>query len=473
MGNVQMSDYEGLGGGWNGGFGASADAPSILGMSVEQFVKSLSANYQSPRMDGSAALRVESLEATMRVLTSQPRHVKLFYDLPKGPAYSTVHEWNSQTSYGVETGGFTRAGEAAPVQDSNYIRKSVFLKFLTTQREVDHPTSLVRSNHGNVIANYTKDGAMWLMRACEKALFFGNSDIVAEEFDGFLRQLQQDTLQAATNIVDLRGGPLRYEDVSNGANVIEEAYGEASDLYLSPKALTDLGNQQATKERIVLPAPREGVIGMPLKAIATQSSEINLKKDIFLRPGKDGPKKFAPTVATATRAPSAPTVAGTITASQGTQFTAADIGTYQYRVTAVNRFGESAYAQESGGVAVTAAADRVNLAITDGGGEAATGYRIYRSLVGAAAGTEQFVFAVKRAGATTTAYDTNRWLPGCGTAFLFQMNEEAVGIVQLAPMFKVELATQALSKRWIQGMYLAAVLRAPGKIYVFTNVADD
>jgi len=474
-GDISLRDYEGLGGGFYGGF-AGRQGP-LEKMPIEEFKKALAANYQSPRVSGSGALRVESLEATLRVLTYRARHIVLFHDVPKAPTYSTVHEFNQQTSYGVENGAFVRAGEAPQVQESSFVRKFVPVKYLATQREVDHPTSLVRSAHGDVIAMYTANGALWLMKMAEKAMYNGRSDCVPEEYDGYDRLLREDSVFGASNILDLRGGPLSYDKLEEGANIIEEAYGEATDLYLSMRALSDLGKQQHTKERIVLPAPQAGVIGMALRAVQLQSNEVNLKKSIFLRPGKDRGSQFAPASATAVRAPSSiVSVVGSITAAQGTLFATSDIGTYQYKVAARNRFGSSAGVQEAGGVAVTASGDRVNLVITDGGGgDTATCYDIYRSAVGGAAGTEKLIMSVPRVpgAATTTAYDVNRFLPGKSRAFMFQMNEECVGLIQLAPMFKIPFGTQALSMRWAQGMYIAPIARAPQKYVIFDNVNDD
>lgn len=471
---VSMTDYQNLGGGFRGGFGGLKDMGPLFGMNVEEFKKALGANYQSPRMDGSAALRVESLEQTLRIITWQNKHLKLWYDIAKGPAYSTVHEFDVQTSYGVENGGFTNAGEAPQVQDSAYRRAAVLIKYLTTQREVDHPTSLVRSAHGNVIAMQTRDGALWLMRMAEKALFFGRADVIPQEFDGFDQLIRSDTTFGQNNIMDMRGGPLTYDAVASGINTIELNYGQGSDLYLSPTAIVDLVKQEQIKTRIVYPAPSEGVIGVSVNKIRVGDTDVELKKDIFLRPAGDNGNKKAPASANAVRAPAAPSAfVASAAAGISSQFTAGDVGTYQYKATAINRFGESAFIQETGGQAVSSAGDGVSLLITDGGGEAATGYKIYRSRVGGAAGTEELIMRVPRAGATTTVVDVNRFLPGCSRSYLFSMTEEVMGVVQLAPMFKVPFATQALSLRWAQGMYLAPILRAPGKCFIFDNVRDE
>src|SRR5277367_3399406 len=102
---ISMKDYEGY-----HGFG------QIAQVEVDELSKALSAGYQNPPVSGSNALRVESLEQTLRILM------------------------------------FTRAGELPQVQDASYERRTALVKYVTTQREVDHPTTLVRPAHGNVIA---------------------------------------------------------------------------------------------------------------------------------------------------------------------------------------------------------------------------------------------------------------------------------------------------------------------------------
>lgn len=464
---VSMRDYEGF-----GGFGQGS------AQEVEELNKALTAGYGSGRGSGGGALRVESLEATLRVLTFNQAHVKFWRDIPKLPAFSTVEEYTVQTSYGGETGMFTREGELPQVQDSAYDRRSALVKFVGTQREVTHPMMLVRPAHGNVIALETQNGAIWLMERLERALFFGRSDTIVESFDGIDKQISDDPVANNLNVIDLRGGALTEDKIEEATNIIVEGYGVATDLYLSPRAMSDMTKQFFPKQHIGIPSAVNGTIGMSIGKIQTQAGLINLKPDIFLRSGKNNGVKRAPTSSTAIRAPVTPTgvVAAAASSATGSQFTTADVGTFQYKVSAINRFGESAAVQEPGGI-VVASGDGIDLTITNGSdtADATTGYRIYRSLVNGAAGSEQLIREVPRGGgaATTVIRDLNADLPNTSRAYLIQMNLQTLAVKQLAPMMKIPLATLAASIRWMQLIYLTPIVYQPRKIICFKNVADD
>lgn len=463
--HVGLSDYEGL-----TGFGL------LPTQDTEEIQKALSAGYQSPRHDGGSALRVESLEATLRILTFSQGHVKLWKDIPKLPAFSTSEEYTVQTSYGGENGPFTREGELPQVQDAAYERRVELVKFLGTQREVTHPATLVRNAYGNIIARETQNGAIWLMERMERNLFRGQASVIPECFDGIDEQILRDPFAAANNVLDLRGGPITEDVIEEATNIVVENYGLSSALYLAPRAHSDMSKQFYSRQRGGF-GDREGRIGYSAKMMETNAGDIALRGDIFLRSGKNNGVKTAPTVATSVRAPTAPTAGnfGTAGANAGSLFGAADAGTYQYKVTALNRFGESAPAQETGGV-VVASGDGVSLVITDGGGaDVATGYRIYRSKVGGAVGSEQFMIDVPRptGAATTTFVDVNQFIPGTSRAYLLQMNLQSLSFRQLAPMMKIPLATLAASIRWMQLLYGTPIVYAPRKNLILLNVADD
>lgn len=464
---VSMRDYEGF-----GGFGMATQSD------VDELNKALSAGYQSPRHDGGSALRVESLENTMRVLTFTQQHIKLWREIPKLPAYSTSEEYNVQTSYGQDNGVFTREGATPQTQDASYGRRIALIKYLGTQREVTHPMTLVRPAHGSAIALETQNGAIWLLERLERALFFGDSSVIPEAFDGLVKQLTQDLIQPEPNTLDLRGGVLGEAEIEEAANRVVTGYGVPGALHLAPRALSDLAKEFYPRERYNLPAPADGRVGMAVSSVMTQAGEVRLKNNMFLRSGDNNGVKTAPSAATARRAPNAATVVGALNAGPiaGSLFTAADVGTFQYKVTAINRFGQSAAAQEAGGVAIAAAGDAITLTITDGGGaDQATGYRVWRSVVGGAVGTEQLIAEVPRVpGAATTAWqDLNLYLPNTSKAFMLQMNLQSLAFKQLAPMMKIPLATLAASIRWMQLLYGTLVVYAPDRNFMFTNVKDS
>jgi hypothetical protein len=463
-----MQDYEGY-----HGFGQLAQGD------VDELSKALSAGYQNPPVSGSNALRVESLEQTLRVLTFTQAHVQFWRDIPKLPAFSTVEEYNVQTSYGSEGGMFTKAGELPQVQDASYERRTALVKYVTTQREVDHPTMLVRPAHGNVVAQETQNGGVWILERVERALYTGRSDVIAEAWDGIDTQIRSDPSASTTSIIDLRGGILTEDNIEDATNRIIENYGVPTDLYAAPKALSSMVKQFYPRERFSMPAPVDGTVGMSVNKVRTQAGLINLKGNIFLRSGKNNSVKNAPASANAVRAPvpssiAAANAAGPLATSL---FAASDVGAWRYKVTSVNRFGESAASAVSI-ASVAAAGDGITLTITNNAdsSDVTTGYNIYRCpIVGGVAGTEQFMWQVPRiAGSATTVFvDVNRYLPNTSKAYLKQMNLQAISFRQLAPMMKIPLATIALSVRWAMLLYGMPIVYATRKFVIFDNVGDE
>ena len=479
-GMVSLRDYEGI-----QGFGMSST------QQVEELNKALSAGTQNPPTSGGNVLRVESLEATLRVVTFTLGHIKFWKMIPKLPAFSTVEEYNRLTDYGADSGAFTNEGDLPESQDSTYERKTALVKFLGTTREVTHPMTLVRPAHGNVIALETQNGAIWLVERLERALFSGRSDLISQEFDGLAKQILDgvgitdpntlmydatDVLKAGaeTVIIDKRGGTLLENDLETGTNYIVQNYGVPTDLMLAPQAMSDVAKQFYPRERVNLPYPSEGKVGLAVKSFESNAGPIAFQPDIFLRSGRNNGVKTVPAAATSSKAPTAPTVSAAAPASDSkSMFKDADAGAFPYVITAVNRYGESV---GSSSVSVTyAAGQRAVLTITDGGGtNGATAYKVYRvKLPGQAAALAQYMTTVPRTGGTTTFTDYNWLIPGTSSAFLVQNNLQNYSVRQLAPMMKIPLATIAASIRWMQLLYLTMILYTPRKNVLYVNVADS
>jgi len=475
-GIVSLNDYRSADPGF-GAFGISTR------QDVEELNKALTVGNQSPRMDGGNVMRVESLEQTMRILIFSEQHLKLMRRLGKRPAYSTVEEYNLQTSYGGRGKPWIREQETPQAQDASYLRRAAYVKFLGTTRGVSHVATLVKPAHGPLVALETKNGAIWLMAATEQACFSGRSDVVPEAFDGIFKLTLDDPTARKKNIIDCRGGIITPDLVDLAAQIITDATGVPNYMTLATRAQSDLGKQYLSKERVPAGAG-SGRVGQVVREIDTVAGIIPLEASLFVRSGKeDDLSRTFPTSATAPRAPAAPTLAlaanaGPISTGgddgKGSQFGVGDVGTFRYVVTALNRFGESAASAEQS-ASIAAKGDAITLTITDGGGtDGATGYRIYRSLVGGAANSEIFMWEVPRVGAAaTTAYqDLNEYLPGTSQAYMLQNNLEALAWVQLAPMMKIALGTSGPNINWMQLLYGVLIDYAPRKHVVFKNVQD-
>ncbi|HAA43184.1 MAG TPA: hypothetical protein DCE02_04165, partial [Ruminiclostridium sp.] len=133
-----------------------------------------------------APLKVESLEKTLKHITFRENDIRLWKDLPKKPAYNTVEEYNQQTSYGANRGGWNREGELPEEEDSVFVRRAQLVKYLGVTKSVTHQMTLVNTMIGNVMERAIKDGTLWILRTLDQGLYFGDEKIIPEQFNGCL-----------------------------------------------------------------------------------------------------------------------------------------------------------------------------------------------------------------------------------------------------------------------------------------------
>jgi hypothetical protein len=463
LNQVSWKDYEGV-----EGFGAATQ------QDVDELNKALTAGQAIQGPGGTAgdgfALRVESLERTLKNTTYKMEHIRFWKALPKLPAYNTVEEHNEMSQYGANPdAGFISEGDLPEEDDSIYTRKYAVVKYLGTTRKVTHVMSLIKPAHGNVVAQETVNGTMHLLRVMERALFYGDSSLSALQFDGF-EKLMKD-LCPTTNVIDLRGLPLSEDVLTDSALTIQDApnYGTPTHLYLNPKVKTDLVKTFFPKERHDTFQKQGGFVGLDIKGFTSPAGDVLFEPDVFIT---DGGGANANAVGDASKRPGSPsfTTNPTTPAETTGKFTADDAGDYRYAVVAVNRYGRSAAVAY--GSAVTAhTGDKVTFGLTPS--SATTGwYEIYRTPKNGAIGTARLIMRVPNAAGAgeTTINDLNWNLPGCTSAFLFQLNLESMSFKQLAPMVKIPLATIDSSIRWMQLLYGVPVLYTPGKNVLIRNI---
>lgn len=475
-GQIGLRHYEGL-----NGFGT---APAT---DVQELAKALEAGYQVVNQTGGSALRVESLEASLKVVTYTNHHIKMWKKIPKSPAYSTVEEYNQLTAYGPTQFAFTQEGELPTATDTSYARRTQLVKFLGTTREVTHPATLVHPAHGDIIALENQNGILWLLERVETALFQGDSSLAfdgeAEQWDGM------DSLIDATSFLDLQGQPLQEADIEEGTNTIIENFGYPTDLFLGTRQLSDLVKTMYPRERVQLPAPVNGQIGQAINTMATQAGVIEFNPDIFLRPLPSPPA--AATHANAPATPQAPTSA--LNATGNGDFTkgtpAAGAVEFCYAYTACNRFGESAPAYQVANTAFAAAnriaGDQIDITLTNAaviGAFPTEYYRIYRSAVIATGGAVpatpaefslvlQVACTDQGAGASPAVLvDLNFLLPFTSIAYLGELTPNVITFRQLAPMMRLDLAVLAPAYRWMILLYGTPILFAPLKWLRMVNI---
>ena len=95
---------------------------------------------------GGSALITESLENTLRSLTFTESNLRLWKNIHKIKAFSTVEEHNVINSNGEDFSGFQSEGLAGIDTTGDYLREAVKVKCMTTTRSVTHLiNSLVRT----------------------------------------------------------------------------------------------------------------------------------------------------------------------------------------------------------------------------------------------------------------------------------------------------------------------------------------
>jgi hypothetical protein len=420
-------------------------------------------------------LRVESLERTLKNTTYRMEHVRYWRAIPKGPAFNTVEEFNQIRDYGnLALNSFITEGALPEESDSTYSREFSIVKFMGITRRVTHVMSLVKPAHGNVIAQETIAGTMKLLRDMERNLWFARSDLDAVQFDGMEKLIEAGAL--AENIIDLRGAPLSEDVLIDAALTIQDApnYGTPTHVYMNPKVKADLAKTFFPKSRYDLFSKTDtGLVGLDIRGFTSPAGDVMFEPDVFITDG-DGDEGGLPTAAVGNvlKRPSTPTVTTALaTAALSSSFTASDLGTYNWQVVAVNAFGQSAPVNV-GSIAVSTAGHGVTFGITPGAGTLPTYYRVFRTVVGGAAGSERHIARVAASGnpGETTITDLNANLPGTTKAFMIQQNEDNVKWKQLAPMIKVSLATIDTSIRWMQLIYGVIQLYTPRRNVVFKNI---
>ena len=482
---ISLKDYDGL-----NGFGASSMND------VNELTKALSAGYQTSGQTGGSAMRVESLEASLKVVTFTNKHIKLWKKIPKSAAYSTVEEFNVLSSYGAGGAfGFTREGEIPQSQDSTYTRQTALVKFIGTTRSVTHPATLVNPAHGDVIALENQNGILWLLERVEDALFHGNSSLSfdgeSEAFDGL------DSLISTGNVIDLEGQPLQEADIEEASNQIIESFGYPTDMFLGTRAMSDLVKTFYPRERINLPAPSDGKVGLAVTSMATQAGNIDFNPDVFIKQGKT-----PPSAATSANAPATPQLlVTTVPASTDANWTKL-LGTpsgdnnFSYAVTACNRFGESAprlMTTSSAGAgtaqpvsaANAAAGVHVTCTVTNAatiGANPPEFFILYRSnsqgttttvasAVSSYSEIARFRCTSQVANTGTSAFnDVNLTLPFTETAYLGELTPSVLTFRQLAPLMRMDLAILAPAYRWMVLLYGTPILFAPAKWTRMINV---
>jgi len=412
---------------------------------------------------GGSALRMQSLDGTLKNVTFSEKHLKAVKVIPQRPAYSTVEEYSVESDYGENEGAFVSEIENPEESDPTLTRKYSVVKYLRTLRKVSDVSGQVK-NIQSPINVQTIAGTRFLLRKLEETIFNGNSTNIPKEFDGLLALVVANA--SADHIIDMRNAELSQLNFQDAAQIIADNYGSANYSFHAHGVQSSLDASIEPDQRLILPVnPAQGImIGTPTAGVRTSFGDIAFRPDVFIKEGQ-----AKPTAAKGTGGPLAPTIALSTIAAADEQFGAA-VGTYTFAVTAITDKGESAPSAESG-IAV-ASGEGIRIAVTkNGSGATPQAYKIYR-LQTPTSTVLKYMRTVAFSASPQNVDDKNEDIPGTSNTFVCDVDTllDTICVKRLAPLTKLPLARVGAYVQWLQNLYVTLQLTAPNKFVVFKNV---
>jgi len=404
-----------------------------LAEDAQELLKTLTAgDYQTDvsQLSGGEALRIESLDRVIKAITIDNDDFKFWNNLAKHNALNPVDQWIEKPQGAIAPfvgSGFIGETDSIAQHNAVYNRRTAFVKYLSTLREI----SVVQLNQRNVIdveADENYNAGLEILQSSEWGSFFGNSNVVPEEFDGM--ELIIET-EAPGNIIDMEGSSdvsELYTNVTKLAATVRKFgnFGQLTDMYHGPAVQTDLDNLLLQAYRVQQSSSATDLLmGAPVLGVRTSFGPIDMNPDVITGTRFEQQPLDATPGAVGALAPGAPTsvtvsAAGTDAAAK---FKADQAGTYYWKVAAINKAGESVLTDGDTGQAI-AAGESVSMSIAASGGNLETGYAIYRGRKdvdpGANKDDVRLVRRIPKTGASgpTVFVDQNLYIPGTETIFL-------------------------------------------------------
>ena len=474
-----------------GGFGISS------AFEVQELQKALTTGQDivGAGAAGGQALRVQSLENTLKLLTYRASDLALWQRMAKKTAFSTVEEYSRLDKLAIEMPAFVGenpdqavAAEQWVEQDQSYSRQVATVRFMAIKKAVTLAATFVRNIVQDIEAHQTQIGTLELLGRVEAGMFYSDNRTNLLAWDGYPALMEKFTgvvpytgtynTVAYTGaawpsgdfkdiIIDCEGNPLSEEYLELGQQITRTHFGKLDVLYMSPRAKSDLAKQLFPAQRQNMPPTPDGRWGINFNFYMGSNGESELLSDVFI--GLRRPK-----AAGDTGAPSAPANGSNITIAAASQPSSKmEIDTYYYYLSSIDRQGrESATTMKF--VAVTATGYKVTLSILTGSWQTgAIQARVYRSK-GVDDITKASLIATlpKPDASGTIAYvDENQSRENCSIAMGFTWDsDQVVAFKQLAPLMKLPLAIVSTAKPFLILLYGTPVLYAPSKCISFRNV---
>jgi hypothetical protein len=429
-----------------------------------------------------APLVPQSIQSTLDSATFTQSAIQFWKMLSKVNVSSTLHEAtrvNEHGSMGMDP--FFAEGSVPGISEAEYERQVVQIKFLAEYIELTDVATMVGVVGPNrtALAQRTQDGTSALLGKLERALFNADSALSTLHFDGLHKQI---TTGAPNNVTDKRGAGITPQGLQEllGNLMSDPNFARANAILVDPRQYQSLSN-------IATAHGRHDQIRASGQAVSFGH------KQLFV----GGPQGDVPVIPCPlmrqTNTPNAaalgnnPPNAGAMPstayanpgATSGSQFVAADAGTYYYKVVGIG--DEGVTAPSTSAVQTVAAGEAITITISDGTGASGLHsgiryYRVFRSAKNAAdASNVTFLgeFAANDVGGSdeTVITDLNAKIPGTAPVYILQNTPDVMYWAQLLDFTRRPIAQTTTTIPFLLMLFGSLFVKVPTKNWVIDNVA--
>jgi len=420
-----------------------------------------------------AALRRESLDDEVKMLTYDTNDFTIYPMINKQQARSTVEKYSIFNQHG-RTGHsrFVREVGVASINDPNIRQRTVNMKFLSDTKQQSLASGLV-NNISDPISVLTDDAIAVIAKSIEWGIFYGDAALSSEddkqagiEFDGLHKLIDQNT-----NIVDIRGETLTEADLNKASVIVGKGYGQATDAFMPIGVQADFTNNLLDRQRAIMPSQNGGMsTGFTVNEFLSTRGMIRLHGSTIMENDKvlvedKTPQQNAPL----------PPQSVTTTVQTGAQgnFRESDLGTQAYKVVVFSDEAESVASEEAvATVSNTTDAVQITVGLQSlyqnqpqfitvyrQGDETGYFFEIARIPVSKINENQQIVFT-----------DRNEVIPETTDVFVGEMSPQVLSLLELLPMMRLPLAQMNATVTFTVLWYGALALYAPKKWVRIKNV---
>lgn len=476
-------------------FDASGFGGALTQNDYETLRKAISTGYDvgGTSQTGGGAMRIESLDNTLAVLTEREHQIQFLKKVTRVPTTSTAIEFAQVTAMAAEQGGFYLEGELPEERDDTYARKVALVKYAGTVKNVTLPAQLTR-HIVDQVQEATERGTMWLQKLLERFCFKGDAKLglastEGAEIDGLETYISRDAhATTGVHIQNVWGRPLEEIDWRDANQTIIRYHGLATDIFVPHPVLEDyaLAYLKHFQHR---PSDQQGGrlnVGYALEQLNTVAGSIKFNP-LFLYGGlsRETPPTSAPSRAPSPAATCTAAVQATGTGEWANSLDitgAALSGSVSYQVCLANRFGEATAITPAGGAVAINFANRVNsvrVTITNPAGgyvNAPTHACIYRRDTDSAGNISDWGCVIRipltsvAGGGTLVWDDDGDVMPGTYRAWVLQFDPSVLSLRELLPLTRIPLPQIALSTRFAIVAFPSLVCRDPFKMVEIRNI---